>query len=49
LDGRIRLKETFNIWDVGMGWIDVVEGRDRWRIVVTVVLNLSGFVRGLEL
>ena len=40
LDGRVILKETFKVCHGDMEWIDVAEGRDRWRIVVKAVLNL---------
>jgi hypothetical protein len=40
LDGRIRLKETFKTGHGVMEWIDVAEGRDRWRIVVKAALNI---------
>jgi hypothetical protein len=25
----------------GMGWIDLAQGRDRWRALVNVVMNLQ--------
>jgi len=40
LDGRIRLKETFKTWHNDMGWVDVAEGMDRWRIAVKAALNI---------
>ena len=41
VDGRIILKRIFDKWDVeGMDWIDVGQGRDRWRAVVNAVMNL---------
>jgi hypothetical protein len=46
--GRPRLgwedNIKMNLWDVGWGgamyWIDLVQGRDRWRAVVNAVMNL---------
>jgi hypothetical protein len=40
IDGRIILKWIFRKWDVGMDWIDLVQGRDRWRALVNTVMNL---------
>jgi len=35
LDGRIILRWTFRMWNVGgMEWIDLVQDRDRWQAVV---------------
>jgi hypothetical protein len=36
-DIQIYLRETE--W-VGMGWIDLAQGRDQWRAVVNTVMNL---------
>jgi hypothetical protein len=38
--GRIILKWTFKKWDGGMDWIDMVQDRDRWRALVSAVMNL---------
>ena len=45
--GRPRCRLEFNIkmelqemGCEGMDWIDVAEGRDRWRALVKVVINL---------
>ena len=39
VDGRIILKWIFWNWDGGMGWIDLVQDRDRLRIIVNAVTN----------
>jgi hypothetical protein len=42
LDGRIILRWIFRKWYVGgMDWIEMAQGRSRWRVLVTVVMNLS--------
>jgi hypothetical protein len=40
VDGRIILKWIFKKWDGGMDLIDMTQDRDRWRAVVSVVMNL---------
>jgi hypothetical protein len=40
VDGRIILKWIFKKWDGGMGWIDMAQDRDRWRALVSAVMNL---------
>jgi hypothetical protein len=41
IDGRIILKWIFKKWDWGgMDWIDMAQDRDRWRAVVSAVMNL---------
>jgi hypothetical protein len=45
IDGRIILGWIFGKWDVGVwtGWVDCMElaqDRDRWRALVSVVMNL---------
>jgi hypothetical protein len=41
VDGRIMLKWMFKKWDGGgMGWIDMAQDKDRWRAVVSAVMNL---------
>jgi hypothetical protein len=40
IDGRIILKWIFKKWDGGMDWIDMAQNRDRWRAVVSAVMNL---------
>jgi hypothetical protein len=49
VDGRIILKWIFKKWDGGMDWIDMAQDRDRWRAVVSAVMNL-GFhkMRGIS-
>jgi hypothetical protein len=39
-DGRIILKWIIKQWDGGMDWIDLAQERDRWRLLVKVVMNL---------
>jgi hypothetical protein len=40
VDGRIILKWIFKKWDGGMDWIDMAQDRDRWRAVVSAIINL---------
>jgi hypothetical protein len=40
VDGRRILKLIFKKWDGGMDWIDMAQDRDRWRAVVSAVMNL---------
>jgi hypothetical protein len=41
VDGRIILKWMLKKWDWGgMDWIDMAQDRDRWRAVVSAVMNL---------
>jgi hypothetical protein len=40
VDGRIILKWIFKKWDGGsMDWIDMAQDRDRWRALVSAVMN----------
>jgi hypothetical protein len=32
IDGRIILKWILRKWDGGMGWIDLAQDTDRWRV-----------------
>jgi hypothetical protein len=40
VDGRIILKWIFKKWAGGMDWIDLAQDRDRWRALVSAVMNL---------
>jgi hypothetical protein len=40
VNGRIILKWIFKKWDGGMDWIDMAQNRDRWRALVSAVMNL---------
>jgi hypothetical protein len=40
VDGMIILKWILEKWEGPMEWIDLAEGRDRWWVVVNVVMNL---------
>jgi hypothetical protein len=40
VDGKIILKWIFKNWDGGMNWIDMAQDRDRWRALVSAVMNL---------
>ena len=40
LDGRIILKWISKKWDGGVDWIELAQGRDRWRTLVNAVMNL---------
>ena len=40
-DGRIILRLIFRKWDLGvMDWINMPQGRERWRALVNGVINL---------
>jgi hypothetical protein len=40
VDGRIILKCISEKWDGDIDWIDLAEVRDKWRALVSVVINL---------
>jgi hypothetical protein len=41
-DGRIILKWIFKKWDGGgRDWIDMAQDRDRWRALVSAVMNFG--------
>ena len=40
IDGEIILNWNSEKWDGGMGWIDLAQDRDRWRVLVNAVMNL---------
>jgi hypothetical protein len=37
--GRIILKSISKKWDGGMDWIDLAYDRDRWWVLVSLVMN----------
>jgi len=41
VDRRIILRWIFRKWDVGgLDWIELAQDMDRWRALVTAVMNL---------
>jgi hypothetical protein len=40
VDGRMILKRIFRKCGLGMDWIDLIQGRDRWRAFVNGVMNI---------
>jgi hypothetical protein len=41
MDGTIILEWIFKKWDGGMGWIDLSADRERWWVLVDLVMNLE--------
>jgi hypothetical protein len=39
VDGKIILRWIFRKWDGGMDWIDLTQDRDRWQLLLKVVMN----------
>jgi len=39
IGGRKILRWIYRKWDGGMDWIDLAQERDRWRLLVKVVMN----------
>jgi hypothetical protein len=39
--GRIILEWIFKKWDRGMGWIDIPADRERWWVLVDLVMNVE--------
>ena len=41
VDGRIILRWIFRKWEEGCGdWMELAKDRDRWRALVSTVMNL---------
>ena len=40
VDEKIILKRIFEKWNRGIDWIDLAQDRDRWRALVSAVMNL---------
>ena len=40
IDERIILKRILQKWDGGTDWIDLAQGRDKWRDLVNAAMNL---------
>ena len=40
VDGIIILNRNFKKWDGSMKWIDLAQGKDGWRALVNMEMNL---------
>jgi hypothetical protein len=40
VDGRIILKLIIRKWEGGLSWIEVAQNTERWRALLTSVVNL---------
>jgi hypothetical protein len=40
IDRRIISRWIFRKWVGGMDWIDLAQERDRWQVLVNIVMNL---------
>jgi hypothetical protein len=40
IDRRIISRWIFRKWSGGMDWIDLAQDRDRWQVLVNIVMNL---------
>jgi hypothetical protein len=40
VDGRIILNWVLGKWNGGIDWIDLAQGRNRWRAVVNAIISL---------
>jgi hypothetical protein len=39
VDGKIIEKGIFTNWNRGMGWIGLIQDRDKWHALLNVVMN----------
>jgi hypothetical protein len=40
VEESIILKWIFEKWNGGMEWIDLAQGRDRWRVLLNAVMDI---------